>query len=65
MTLADAFGPEERVTLRYSDFYRALKTAARAEVIQEIALVEGNPAKSGAIIKKLAEHAAMEERWKE
>lgn len=54
MGLIDAFNPEDRVDVKFSDFYSLLKTAAKAEVMTEIAMVEENPAKAGSIIKKLA-----------
>lgn len=54
MGLADAFAAEDRVTVKYSDFYRLMKEAAYAECIKEIALAETNPLKAGAIIQKLA-----------
>lgn len=54
MGLVDVFNPEDRVEVKFSDFYSLLKTAAKAETITEIAMVEENPAKAGSIIKKLA-----------
>ena len=57
MGLIDAFAEEDRVTVKYSDFYRLMKEAAYAEVIKEIALAEANPLKAGAMIQKLAKGA--------
>lgn len=54
MGLIDAFNPEDRVDVKFTDFYSLLKTAAKAEVITEIVMVEENPLKAGSIIKKLA-----------
>lgn len=53
MGLMDAFDKEDRISMKYSDVYRLLKTAAKAEVISDIAIVETNPAKAGSIIRKL------------
>lgn len=53
MGLIDAFDKEDRISMKYSDVYRLLKTAAKAEVISDIAIVETNPAKAGSIIRKL------------
>lgn len=55
MNLADMFTPEDKVEIKISDLYRFMSEAARAEIIRDIAIVETNPAKAGAIIKKLAE----------
>ena len=49
MGLMDAFDKEDRILMKYSDVYRLLKTAAKAEVISDIAIVETNPAKAGSI----------------
>lgn len=43
MGLVDAFAAEDRVSIKYSDFYRLVKEAAYSEVIKEIALAEANP----------------------
>lgn len=54
MGLIDAFDKEDRISMKYSDVYRLLKTAAKAEVISDIAIVETNLEKAGSIIRKLA-----------
>lgn len=54
MGLIDAFATEDRVSVKFSDFYQLMKTAAKAEVITEIALVEEDTQKSGEVIRKLA-----------
>ena len=53
MGLIDAFDKEDRISMKYSDVYRLLKTAAKAEVISDIAIVETNLEKAGSIIRKL------------
>lgn len=60
MGLVDSFAAEDRVSVKYSDFYRLMKEAAYAEVIKEIALAESNPLKSGAMIQKLVKGAKNE-----
>ena len=40
MGLADTFGTEDRAQVKMSDLYRMMKTAARAELILEIARMD-------------------------
>ncbi|MBR2674312.1 MAG: hypothetical protein IKE52_02510 [Mogibacterium sp.] len=61
MGMMDAFEREDRVQIKYSDLFRMMKAAAKAEIIQEIVLAENNCLKAGTMIKKLVEYKQMEE----
>lgn len=56
MGLVDSFSAEDRVSVKFSDFYKLMKEAARAEVIKEIVLAEDSAFEAGIIIKKLASY---------
>lgn len=55
MGLIDTFSSEDRVPVKFSDFYDLMKEAAKAEVIKELVLVEKDNWYAGNIIRKLAE----------
>jgi hypothetical protein len=55
-SITDMFTPDEKVTLKYSEFYTLLKEASLAETIKDLAMCEESPKKAGAIIKKLIEY---------
>lgn len=55
-SITDMFTPDEKVTMKHSDFYTLLKEASRAEIIRDLAMCEGNPKKAGTIIKKLVKY---------
>ena len=55
MGLIDNFSAEDRVPVKFSDFYDLMKEAAKAEVIKELVLVEKDNWYAGNIIRKLAE----------
>lgn len=55
MGLIDSFSAEDRVSVKFSDFYNLMKEAAKAEVMIELAnKVDGNR-KTGKLIKTLVE----------
>ena len=61
MGMMEAFEREDRVQIKYSDLFRMMKTAARAEIIEEIVLAESNSLKAGTMIKKLVEYEKGED----
>ena len=54
MGLIDSFSAEDRVNVKFSDFYNLMKEAARAEMIKDLAIVEKDNWYAGNIIRKLA-----------
>lgn len=53
MGLLDSFSAEDRVTVTFSDFYRLMKEAARAEVMEELARKLDGRKMTGDVIKRL------------
>ena len=61
MGMMEAFEREDRVQIKYSDLFRMMKTAARAEIIEEIVLAESHSLTAGTMIKKLVESETGED----
>lgn len=55
MGLIDSFSAEDRVSVKFSDFYNLMKEAAKAEVMIELARKADSNRKAGKMIKALVE----------
>ena len=53
MGLVDSFTAEDRVSIKFSVFYRLMKEAAKAEVMKELAIKLDGSKMRGYVIKKL------------
>ena len=53
MGLVDNFTAEDRVSVKFSDFYRLMKEAAKAEVMKELAIKLDGSKMIGYVIRKL------------